>query len=260
MVALGFVSSRIMGAFSFSIGLDRGFFVWIPVVIVLALLVGWYTIHLLLALSQHRAHKPLPTPTESLNRIPQLILSGILTLIVVGGPFAVLALVALLFSVGAGAQETAALALMDASSSEGVTAARLGNVLFGGVGIIAVLAGGFWAIYSSLRLSQVTPLVVVSQMKAIDAMKQSWAITKGQLWYIFGWSLLLGLFSFLLGIPAGIIDSALGFFSLTLGLLALASNALSAFLMMPWASLFTLEIFERVKASASKTPATESRA
>lgn len=265
MVALGFAMSRVSKSFSFVFGLDSSVLVWIPVILVLGLLMGWYTIHLLLALSRHRAHQPLPAPMDSLGRIPQLLLGGIVSIVIVAGPFLVLLLVSLGLSMTAGAQEVGSIASEIANSGSATdlitlesgagaaTGSRLMNIFRGGFGILAVLAGGFWAVYSSLRLSQVSPLIVLENAQAIEAIKRSWAITKGQLWYILGWGIVLGLFSFLLSIPAGIVDGLLGAFSLSLGVLALASNALSAFLISPWASFFTLEIFDRVKQNASPT-------
>lgn len=263
MVALGFAMSRVSKSFSFVFGLDSSVLVWIPVILALGLLMGWYTIHLLLTLSRHRAHQPLPAPMDSLRRIPQLLLGGIMSIVIITGPFLILLLVSLGLSMTAGAQEVGSIASEIANSgsatdlitlesgAEAATGSRLLNLFQGGFGILAILAGGFWAIYSSLRLSQVSPLIVLENSQAMEAIKRSWAMTKGQLWYILGWGIVLGLFSFLLGIPAGIVDGLFGFISVTLGMLAIASNALNAFIVSPWASFFTIEIFERVKQNAA---------
>ncbi len=255
MVALGFAVSRVSNAFSFVFGLDASAFFWLPVILVLALLLGWYSVHLLMSLAHHRAQQPLPAPMDSLRRIPQLLLGGLISIVIVAGPFLVLLLLSLGFSLIAGAQEVGSgvndLIMLQSGAEDTATKARLMNVFSGGFGLLALLAAAFWAIYSSLRLSQVSPLITLDNATAIEAVKRSWALTKGQLWFILGWGIVLGLFSFLLGIPAGIIDSGLAFLSATLGMLALAGNGLNAFIVSPWASHFTIEIFERVKRNAS---------
>lgn len=274
MLALGFATSRVSKAFSFVFGLEPSAFLWLPVILFLGLLLGWYTIHLLLSVSRHRAQQPLPAPMDSLRRVPQLLLGGLVSLLIVAGPFLVLLLISLAFSLVAGAQETGSVASEVANlgavndvftlqnSAAEASGSRLMNIFQGGFGLLALLAGGFWAIYSSLRLSQVSPLITLENSTGIEAIKRSWAMTNGQLWYILGWGIVLGFFSFLLGIPVGIVDGAFAFISATLGMLAIASNALNAFIISPWASFFTIEIFERVKQNAAhqatSTPSTQS--
>ncbi len=50
------------------------------------LLMSWYGAHVTMALNAHRSQKPLPTTSESLARIPSLLLAGAIGLFVVAGP------------------------------------------------------------------------------------------------------------------------------------------------------------------------------
>jgi hypothetical protein len=219
---------------------------------------AWYSVHLLLAIARHRAQQALPTPMDSLRRIPQLLIAGILAIGFVAGPLIVLMVISALLELGVGAQE--ALPLQELMLEEsGNSSARLGSLFQGGLGLLAMIAGLVWAVYASLRISQASPLVIVDSQKGLAALKQSWAMTPGRLWYIFSWGIVLAICFFLLGIVAGVIDSFLAVLHPAFISLGLASGLLSGFLTTPWTSFFTLEIFDHVKHKAAApviTPST----
>ncbi len=250
-VALSFAMSRLLTGFSFVFGLEPATLVWIPVIVVIGLLMAWYRVHLLLAIARHRAHQALPTPMESLRRVPQLLIAGILAVGFVAGPLIVLMVASALLSLGAGAQEAFPMQEIMLEQS-GSPSARLGTLFQGGLGLLAMIAGMVWAVYASLRLSQASPLVIVDSQKGLAALKQSWAMTPGRLWYIFSWGVMLAICFFLLGIVAGIIDGFLASVSPLIGGFALASGVLGGFLTIPWANFFTLEIFDHVKHMAQE--------
>lgn len=251
-VALSFAMSHLLTGFSFVFGLEPATLVWIPVIIVIGLLMAWYRVHLLLAIARHRAHQALPTPMESLRRVPQLLIAGILAVGFVAGPLIVLMVASALLSLGVGAQE--ALPMQELMLEQtGSSGARLGALFQGGLGLLAMIAGLVWAVYASLRISQASPLVIVDSQKGLAALKQSWAMTPGRLWYIFSWGIVLAICFFLLGIVAGVIDSFLAALLPVFVSLGLASGLLTGFLITPWTSFFTLEIFDYVKHKAAES-------
>lgn len=271
IIAMGFAENRLLSSLAiFSFDIDGSLAVWVAIILVSALLLGWYTVHLLLALSRHRAQQPLPSPMDSLRRVPHLFLGWLVSLLVIAGPILALLLVFFASSFVAGAQEAGLTvgegvnlgtmndALSLQTGSEEAIGYRLMNIFQGGVGLLALIAGAFWAIYSSLRLSQISLLILLDNLTAIEALKRSWSMMKGQLGYVFGWGIVLGVFTFLLDVPAGIIDGLLGTLSKTLAALAPASNLLSAFLIAPWASFCALEIFARLKSGTTRpVPSTQ---
>jgi uncharacterized membrane protein len=63
--------------------------------------------------------------------------------------------------------------------------------VFGGL-ILLIIPGIFWAI----RFSFASFIVVDTKMSPVKAMRESWAITKGKFWKLFGFYFVMGLLNF----------------------------------------------------------------
>jgi hypothetical protein len=69
-------------------------------------------------------------------------------------------------------------------------------------GLVLLLIGAIFAVYFSIRFAPVMPVVVDSNLSAIDSLKKSWGITGGHMIHVFGGLILVGLIVVVLGMIA----------------------------------------------------------
>lgn len=218
---------------------DFSFLAMLAVVVLMVALVVctiWYSAHLYMSLQRLMKGAALPSLAESRAKLPGFVGLSLLGGLIMAGPLALMVVVnfgAVIF------------ATFIASPGGMPLPSSLGSI-----SVILTLAALVWLVVACTRLITLTPVYLEGTRGIMESLRQTWEQSRGYFWFVFGWSIVLGIAALVLSIPLTILAEVVGDDQPLIA--QLISSAGSSFLFGPLVVCFVLGIHQRISAPASK--------